>query len=182
MDLERVLLPEHLNILHSKLHHSQSWVGPADTSQMEEYLAAARRGIPQGSAASPLLAEMLLAPLLFPVPAGDQVAVVAYADNILVMAKTASDADAMTNSLGLALKKHPAGQLSPKIKLFPTGGPIDFLGHRLTAHADEVHVQPTPQNREKFEGRMRKGLARLRKAAATPARRDKLTCLQFQAL
>ena len=23
---ERVLLPEHLNILHSKLHHSQSWV------------------------------------------------------------------------------------------------------------------------------------------------------------
>ena len=141
---------------------------------MEEYLAAARRGIPQGSAASPLLAEMLLAPLLFPVPAGDQVAVVAYADNILVMAKTASDVDAMTNSLGLALKKHPAGQLSPKIKLFPTGGPIDFLGHRLTAHADEVHVQPTPQNREKFEGRMRKGLARLRKAAATPARRDKL--------
>src|SRR5205823_7886742 len=23
--IERVLLPEHLNILHSKLHHSQSW-------------------------------------------------------------------------------------------------------------------------------------------------------------
>jgi Reverse transcriptase (RNA-dependent DNA polymerase) len=68
---------------------------------METYLAAARRGIPQGSAASPLLAEMLLAPLLFQVPEGGKVVVVAYADNILVMAKTASDADAMTESLGL---------------------------------------------------------------------------------
>jgi hypothetical protein len=142
---------------------------------LEKYLADARRGIPQGSAASPLLAEMLLAaPLLFQVPAGGKVVVVAYADNILVMAKTASDADAMTDSLGLALKKHPAGQLWPKIKSFPAGGPIDFLGHRLTAHSDEVHVQPTPQNREKFERRMKEGLARLREPTLTPAARGRL--------
>ena len=112
---------------------------------------------------------MLLAPLLFQVPAGGKVVVVAYADNILVMAKTASDADAMTNSLGLALKKHPAGPLWPKIKTFSTGGPIEFLGHRLTAHGDKVRAQPTPENQEKFERRMKRGLARLRKPTLAPA-------------
>jgi hypothetical protein len=115
---------------------------------------------------------MLLAPLLFQVPAG--IEVVAYADNILVMAKTASDADAMTDSLRLALKKHPAGQLWPKVTSFPAGGPIEFLGHRLTALGDKVHVQPTPQNREKFERKMKIGLAQLRKPSLTGAARDRL--------
>jgi Reverse transcriptase (RNA-dependent DNA polymerase) len=177
--IESVLLSERLHIVPSTLHHILSCFGPADTDQkelapMEMYLADARRGIPQGSAASPLLAEMLLAPLLFQVPAGGKVVVVAYADNILVMAKTASDADAMTDSLELALKKHPAGQLSPKIKSFPVDGPIEFLGHQVTAHGNEVRAQPTLENREKFEGRMMKRLARLRKPALTPAVRDKL--------
>jgi hypothetical protein len=177
--IERVLLSDHLNITASKLHHIPSCFGAADTVQgevppLEKYLAEARRGIPQGSAASPLLAEMLLAPLLFQVPAGGKVVVVAYADNILVMAKTASDADAMTNSLGLALNKHPAGPLWPKIKSFPVGGPIDFLGHRLTTYGDKVRAQPTPENQERFERRMKRGLARLRKPTLTPATRWRL--------
>jgi hypothetical protein len=175
--IDNVLLSEHLNIVPSALHHILSCFGPADSDQkelarLEKYLADARRGIPQGSAASPLLAEMLLAPLLFQVPAG--IEVVAYADNILVMAKTASDADAMTDSLRLALKKHPAGQLWPKVTSFPAGGPIEFLGHRLTALGDKVHVQPTPQNREKFERKMKIGLAQLRKPSLTGAARDRL--------
>jgi hypothetical protein len=71
--IERVLLPEHLNIIPGKLHHILSCFGAADKDQgavapLEKYLAEARRGILQGSAASPLLAEMLLAPLLFQVP------------------------------------------------------------------------------------------------------------------
>jgi hypothetical protein len=175
--IERVLLSDHFNIIPNL--HLTTCLGPADTVQgevvpLEKYLADARRGIPQGSAASPLLAEMLLAPLLFQVPAGGKVVVVAYADNILVMAKTASDADAMTNSLGLALKKHPAGPLWPKIKSFPVGGPIEFLGHCLTAHGDKVRAQPTPENQERFERRMKRGLARLREPPLTPAARDRL--------
>jgi hypothetical protein len=175
--IERVLSSDHLNIIPSKLHLITSCFGAADTVQgevapLEKYLAEARRGIPQGSAASPLLAEMLLAPLLFQVPAGGKV--VAYADNILVMAKTASDADAMTESLGLALKKHPAGPLWPKVTSFPAGGPIEFLGHRLTAHGDKVRAQPTPENREKFERKMKIGLARLRKPTLAPATRGRL--------
>ena len=139
---------------------------------IEKYLADARRGIPQGSAASTILAEMLLAPLLFQVPTAG--AVVAYADNILVLAKSESDADAMTESLGLALKKHPAGHLWPKIKSFGAGGPIDFLGHRLTAHGDKVRVQPTPENRKKFERKMKEGLARLTRSTLAPAARERL--------
>jgi hypothetical protein len=177
--IERVLLSEHLDIVPSTLHHIMSCVGPADTGRgegvpLQKYLADARRGIPQGSAASPILAEMLLAPLLFQVPAGDAFAVVAYADNILVMAKSESDADAMTESLGLALKKHPAGQLWPTIKAFPAGGPIDFLGHRLTGHGDAVRIQPTPENWEKFEHKMNRGLARFKKASLAPTARDRL--------
>jgi hypothetical protein len=102
------------------------------------------------------------------------VEVVAYADNILVMAKSESDADAMTKSLGLALKKHPAGRLWPKTKSFPPGGPIEFLGHRITAHGDDVRVQPTPENREKFERKMKRGLARLRNPSLAPAARTRL--------
>jgi hypothetical protein len=115
---------------------------------------------------------MLLAPVLFQVPIG--VEVVAYADNILIMAKNESDADAMSESFGLALKKHPAGQLWPKTKSFPPGGPIKFLGHRITAHGDDVRVQPTPENREKFERKMKRGLARLRKSTLAPAARNML--------
>ena len=175
--IENVLLSEHLNILPGKLHRILSRVGSADTDHegaalIEKYLADARRGIPQGSAASTILAEMLLAPLLFQVPTAG--AVVAYADNILVLAKSESDADAMTESLGRALKKHPAGHLRPTIKFFRTGGPIDFLGHRLTAHSDQVCVQPTPENREKFERKMTTGLAKLTRSILPPAARDRL--------
>jgi hypothetical protein len=60
----RVLLSEHLNILPSTLHHNTVLSkGAADThlegvSPLQQYLADARRGIPQGSAVSPILAEM----------------------------------------------------------------------------------------------------------------------------
>ena len=175
----RVMLSEHLAILPGKsLHHTTaSCIGPADTDQgelapLEKYLADARRGIPQGSAASPILAEMLLAPLLFQVPTGGEV--VAYADNILVMTKTESVAVAMTESLGIALKKHPAGQLWPKINCFPPGGPIEFLGHRLTAHDDDLRIQPTAQNRDKFERKTKRGLARLKKSTLSPAARGRM--------
>jgi hypothetical protein len=104
----------------------------------------------------------------------DGVEVVAYADNILVMAKSENDADAMSESLVLALKEHPAGQLWPKIKSFPPGGPIEFLGHRITADGDDIRVQPTPENRDKFERKMKRGLARLKKSTLAPAARTTL--------
>lgn len=73
--IERILLAEHLNIIPSTPHHTtMSLFGPANTdpgqAPFEKYLADARRGIPQGSAASPILAEMLLAPRFSKSPLG----------------------------------------------------------------------------------------------------------------
>jgi hypothetical protein len=173
-----VLLSEHLNIVPSTLHHTAAYSsnGAADTHQgglpLEQYLADARRGIPQGSSVSPIVAEMLLAPVLHQVPAGGEV--VAYADNILVIAKNDGDADSMSESLGIALTTHPAGQLWPKIKSFPPGGPIEFLGHRLTADDGGLRIQPNADNREEFESRMNRGLARLKGSPLSPAMRAEI--------
>jgi hypothetical protein len=176
----RVLISEHLNIAPGdSLHHTAAYSsnGAADTHPgggfpLEQYLADARRGIPQGSSVSPIVAEMLLAPVLHQVPAGGEV--VAYADNILVIAKNDGDADSMTESLGIALTTHPAGQLWPKIKSFPPGGPIEFLGHGLTVEDGGLRIQPTADNREEFESRMNRGLARLKGSTLSPSARTRI--------
>jgi hypothetical protein len=188
--IERVLLSQHLNIVPSNLPsslrvtepdnvpvpelapttistHIKSCFGPADTQDratrlLEVYLADARRGIPQGSAASPILAEMLLAPLLSQLPPRGEV--VAYADNVLLITHQKDDAVMMTESLRSALKAHPAGQFWPNIKRFPPGGPIEFLGHRFTAHDDEVTMEPTLNNQEKFKRKMNRELAFLKRS------------------
>jgi hypothetical protein len=135
---------------------------------LAKYLADARQGIPQGSAASPLLTEMLLAPLLSQLPAGSEVA--GYVDNFLVLAKDQETAVATTSAFGSALKAHPAGQLTPKIKIFAPGGPIAFLGHHLTAHDGMIETKPSPSNRKKFERALNKGLANLKRTTSPAAR------------
>jgi len=135
-----------------------------------QILAEARRGIPQGSAASPLLAEILLAPTLEQLPTGGEV--FAYLDNFLVMAKSEEDAVSMSLNLRSALKAHPAGPLRPKIKArFHPGEPIEFLGHRLIAHHGAVIIEPSPLNQQKFEVTMKVELARIKENSLFPAAR-----------
>ncbi len=135
-----------------------------------QILAEARRGIPQGSAASPLLAEMLLAPALKQLPTGGKV--FAYLDNFLIMAKSEDDAVSMAKALGCALKAHPAGPLRPKIKgRFHPGEPIEFLGHRLTVQHGMVIIEPSPLNQQKFEVTMKLELARIKENSLSPAAR-----------
>ena len=133
-------------------------------------LAEARRGIPQGSAASPVLAEMLLALQLEQLPNLGQV--FGYADNFLIMAKSEDDVASMAKALGCALKAHPAGPLRPKIRgLFRAGEPIKFLGHRLTLHEGMVLIEPSPLNRQEFEAKMNKELFCLNGKSLSPAAR-----------
>jgi hypothetical protein len=121
-------------------------------------LAEARQGIPQGSAASPLLAETLLALPLKQLPSMGQV--FAYVDNFLIMAKSEDDAVSMAKALGCALQAHSAGPLRPKMKgRFHAGQPIDFLGHRLTAHHGTVLIEPSPLKQQEFEAKVKTGLA-----------------------
>jgi hypothetical protein len=152
--IEHVITSRHLNLKGG----TNIWVsfGPADGHEQSIKLTtaladAARRGIPQGSAVSPIVAEMVLALSLNAVPAIGTV--FAYADNVLLLAASKSNAVAMKKALWSALEGHPVGRLQPKAKFFAVGEPIDFLGHRLTVVNERVHIAPTPRNHEKFAGR-----------------------------
>jgi hypothetical protein len=59
-------------------------------------------------------------------------AIIAYADNILLLAKTKSERDSMTEALLAAFEAHPVGRLRLSQRRFSPGEPIEFLGHRLT--------------------------------------------------
>jgi hypothetical protein len=171
--VDSVLTTGCLNIV-PPTHHPHIF-GPADTEKakvlLAKCLADARQGIPQGSAASPLLAEMLLAPLLSQLPTGSEVA--GYVDNFLILAEDQDAAVATTSTLGSALKAHLAGQLTPKIKSFPPGGPVEFLGHHLTARQGLLEIEPSPSNRKKFKRRLNRGLAYLKRPTTSAAGRSR---------
>lgn len=125
---------------------------PSDEEVFPELFADARRGIPQGSIISALVAEILLACTFDQLTGPGQC--VGYADNFLVMGKKEADVKTTTLSLWSALKAHPAGQLRPnKPKLYKLGKSIDFLGHRLRLVAGKVHISPTTENLAEFKSR-----------------------------
>jgi hypothetical protein len=149
-------------------------VGPASDDEgnnvlLNEALAEARQGIPQGSAVSPLVAELLLAMPLKHLPEGGEVCV--YADNLLIMAKDESKAVSMIQALESALAAHPAGQLRPNIRLFKPDEPIDFLGHRFFHLNGAVHIHPSPRNASNFETKLKQGLKKLKNTKSPVKRR-----------
>jgi len=173
---EHVLISEHLNLKGGNLAGitKSGPFGPAGNPEgsttPEGTLAAARRGIPQGSAASPFIAETILAIALREVPKlGD---IVAYGDNCLLLAKKESDMVTMMQTLETALKAHPVGLLTPKRKLFHPGQPVEFLGHRLTLQSSgKIRVEPSQKNWEKFERKIKRQLNRLKYEKLSAAKR-----------
>ncbi len=149
------LTARHLNI---KLGNVLQCFGPEGASDdpVEEYgiiataLSEARRGIPQGSAASPLVADLLLA-LAIPDLSGNGTLVV-YADNFLVMAREENDAVSMTSALCDALKGHPAGPLRPKLVtvMKPIETELEFLGYVFQRKNGIISVTPSTRNLGKF--------------------------------
>ena len=136
-------------------------------------VSTARRGIPQGSAASPIVAEAMIAIALKAVPTLG-VLIIAYADNILLLAKTKSDRDSMTKALLAAFEAHPVGRLRLSPRTFAPGEPIEFLGHRLTPCEGGVHIEPDDDNKRKFEDRMKSKLRSLAKTKRQTGRRKAL--------
>lgn len=151
----RILLSCSLSLVGSNLHQS---FGPVitleDKQEVEDVLAedmaAARLGIPQGSAVSPLVAEMLLAPVIASVP---KIApVVVYADNILVMARDENDLASMSTALFQSTKNSPVGQLWPKVVASgKPGESFDFVGHRLIPASGGYRVEPSEKNFKQFD-------------------------------
>jgi hypothetical protein len=99
--------------------------------------------------------------------------IVAYADNILLLAKSKGDVVSMSKTLGRALKAHPAGPFYPKMKLFDPVQPIDFLGHKLTVKNGVILIEPDDQNLQKFTHRVKSELAYLKKTPLPSATRKK---------
>jgi hypothetical protein len=164
---EYVLISEHLNLKGGNLAGiTKSGPfgpagGPKASMTLEETLAAARRGIPQGSAVSPFIAETTLAIALREVPKLGDVA--AYGDNCRLLAKKESDMVTMMKALESALKAHPVGLLTPKCKRFRPGEAVKSLGHCLTPQSGgKIRIEPSQENWEKFERKMKKQLNRLK--------------------
>jgi hypothetical protein len=164
---EHVLISEYLNLKGGNLAGiiKSGPFGPAGGPKAsmtpEETLAAARRGIPQGSAVSPFIAETMLAIALGEVPKlGD---IVAYGDNCWLLAKEESDMVTMMKALETAFKAHPVGLLTPKRKMFHPGQPLESLDHCLTPQSGgKIRIEPSQKNWEKFERKMKRQLNRLK--------------------
>ena len=164
----QVIISSHLNIV---LGGFLTEVGPDDgvnewhDGPLAGPITEARRGIPQGSAASPLVSEMLLAPILTQLP--NCVVVVAYADNILVMAREENDVESATLSLWGALKAHPAGPLRPnRPAIFRPGGNVEFLGNELRVVNGKCLARPSQENNRRFERTVSEGIQSLAQSSS----------------
>jgi hypothetical protein len=117
-------------------------------------------GIPQGSAISSIVAEMLLARAIALLP--DMGVAVAYADNILLLARSSGEMVSMKKALLRALEAHPAGPLQPNPPMcYGPGDSVEFLGHQITFDGRKVRVVPTPKNLASFERKFRRKVSRL---------------------
>ncbi len=161
-----VLLARHLNMSLGNLTHALGLEGASADSVKDyadiadAYLPEARRGIPQGSAVSPLVIDLLLAPAI-PELSGNGTVVV-YADDFLVMAREENDAASILTALDDALIGHPAGPLRPRIvaELRPSTTEFEFLGYVFRRNGGEVSVAPSSKNLGKFKYKFSKGLER----------------------
>jgi hypothetical protein len=117
-------------------------------------LAEARRGIPQGSAASSLVAEMLLAPIAHALPDGKCLTM--YGDNFLGLSHSKQGAVTILKTLRSALSSHPAGPLLPSIdKPQHAKKGFEFLGYwYYKNNAGVFKAKPTQRNSKEFVERV----------------------------
>jgi hypothetical protein len=97
----------------------------------------------QGSAASPIAAEVLMADLLEGMP--DDVRVMSYADNVLILGETLDSVEAANAVLETRVNEHPCGPLrlkpSTDFRDITIHG-IPFLGHDGEWNGDGIDWEP----------------------------------------
>ena len=130
--------------------------GLEEEEEREASEKAARRGIPQGSLASPFIAAMLLSPVLEH-PTGKLVLV--HGDDIVTGTKTRAECEANAHALAEACLKHPAGPLIMKHNVVTKmGSPIEALGYRMVwryeCFGGGVRFRPSSAAFEKFYTRL----------------------------
>ena len=105
-------------------------------------------GLPEGSRLSPIVAELLLAPVVRALMATRRGRVVTYADNFLLSATSEARLHWLVQSLRDELSRHLAGPLTVRDQ-FHTRNPHDefeFLGYLLTPNSDDIRVTWAPKH------------------------------------
>jgi len=111
------------------------------------------RGIPQGSAASPVAATLLLGDLRHHLPKG--VVLLAYRDDIIVLARQRAEACTALKSLEEALKDHPAGPLElGKINIRQISHGITLLGRHFKTLRGQLTVRAAGKGARNFQSKM----------------------------
>ena len=132
-------------------------------------ISQARQGIPQGSAASPIVAELVLSAVIDQIPKQGQV--VNFADNIVVLVDQPEAAVSMCKALGQALKASPVGPLTPKtINIYGPGDSLDFLGYRVTLAENDCCLEPAAYNLSRFAREFNQRLAKAKTLGMSEAR------------
>jgi reverse transcriptase-like protein len=162
--IRHVIVSAHLNLVSGNLHELFGLAEDgAESPLTTETFVLARRGIPQGSAVSSIVSEIVLSSLYHALPL--QAVVAGYADNTLLMGKTAQEAVSITQAFWGSLKEHPVGLLEPKLRgNFNKGQPIDCLGHRLSVQSGKILIEPHPHNLTDFGREIQRRLKRIKTA------------------
>lgn len=165
--LSRYLNPTPGNIIHYFGLDNVSDLTDEVSDPINIALSEARRGIPQGSAVSSLVIELLLAPTISGLT--DVGRVFSYCDNFFLMAKTNDDLVLMMNSLMDALKKHPAGPFMPKIiSVSEPGKSFQLLGYKLNRRAGTFYAAPSGENLVTFNRHFDRSLDKIQDGDLTP--------------
>jgi hypothetical protein len=122
---------------------------------VEWFEQAVRRGIPQGSPASSLIASFLLGPILKALPCGDRI--VLYGDDFAIGAFSENEAQAYIGAFKKILKTHPVGPLELKegSKVAAVKPHFEFVKYRYCASDAGTHRRPSGRSYYRYEHRLR---------------------------
>ena len=131
-------------------------------STIQDLLSEARKGVPQGSSASPLIGVSTISSMNWQ-PSPD-VMPVTYGDNLALMCATEAMANADTKALCAAIEALPTGNFHPKIvSVGHVADGVGFLGVQIKL-AKALTIHPTSKNLDNFFWTLKKRRDQARKA------------------
>lgn len=109
---------------------SKGYASPLHTPHYDDLISLARRGIPPGSACSPIIAEFMISRLAW--EPSKQVVIVNYCDDWLILALKIEHLDAAVRALTDAVSKLPGGHFE-LLRIDQGSAPegFGFLGHHF---------------------------------------------------
>lgn len=144
-----------------EIRHSQRMrhAGPTETDRMHS--------LPQGAASSPLFAYGLLAPVIrtFDQLHGDEVAVINYCDNFLILGRSVAATRDAAKTLTRLLEEHPAARfvLARKMHVRPLSRGINFAGYRFVSQPGKPIVRASTDKLKSFKSAFARMVAEIKR-------------------